>query len=415
MNAESVLDINREASAKVPRLGWLMLVMIVLGAIGFTLAASEGIRAWQAYWINFLFWTGLAQAGVVLAAIVHMARGRWGGALIRIGLLQAAFLPVSLVLYLGIVIGSTEVIPWVADSSIADSIGQKSWWLDHSFLLIRDFVGLLILTIASLAFAYFVLRPDVALLAEQDEKLFPGWLTGGRRNLEAEKERSRKILTWLTPLLLIIYCLVYSLIGFDMVMSLDPHWYSNLFGGYYFITTLYIGIAALIVISALLRRPLGLEDELNPKRFHDIGKMLFAFCLLAGDFFWSQFLVIWYGDLPEEIHFVIQRIDYQPWSSLAYAVLFGGFVIPFIILINRKVKQIPFTAAIVGLIVLAGGFAERLLMVLPSLHPEEGASFPIGIPELLISIGFLGLYGTSLLWALRRAPLVPAAEQHEDH
>ena len=92
---------------------------------------------------------------------------------------------------------------------------------------------------------------------------------------------------------------------------------------------------------------------------------------------------------------------------LSYAVLFGGFVLPFVILINRRVKQIPWTLGIVAALVLIGGFAERLLLVLPSLNPEPGVPFPIGVPEFLISLGFLGLYGAALLWMLRRAPLIP--------
>jgi len=200
-----------------------------------------------------------------------------------------------------------------------------------------------------------------------------------------------------------------------MVMSLEPHWSSNLFGGYFFLTALYMGTAAVIVLNVLLRRRLGLEEQINSERFHDAGKVLFAFCLLSADFFWSQFLVIWYGDLPEEISFILHRIQHDPWVALSYTVLFGGFVLPFVILINRRVKQIPLTIGIIGLLVLIGGFAERVLLVIPSLNPVPGTAFPIGLEEILISLGFFGLYGASLLWMMRRAPLVPAETEAPAH
>jgi Ni/Fe-hydrogenase subunit HybB-like protein len=410
MSREQWIEINLRARERVPRLGWLMLILVILGAVGFYMAFGQGIRAWQAYWVNFLYFAGLAQAGVIIAALVHSTGGRWGGALVRLGLLQVAFVPVTLVLYIGIVIGSSSLLPWVARP-----VEAKAWWLNQNFFLIRVGIALVVIAVCSLAFAYFALRPDAGAIAAAGKSTYLKCFTRKWRGEEAERERSKRILGWLGPLIFLIYAIVYSLIGFDMVMSLEPHWSSNLFGGYFFLTALYMGAAEVIVIAALLRKPLGLESQIDSPRFHDMGKVLFAFCLLSADFFWSQFLVIWYGDLPEEISFILHRIQHDPWVLLSYAVLFGGFVLPFIILINRRVKQIPWTIAIVGALVLIGGFAERILLVIPSLNPVPGTPFPIGLEEALITLGFLGLYGASLLWMLRRAPLVPAEMEAAAH
>ena len=410
MSRDQWIETNLRARERVPRLGWVMLALVILGAVGFYMAWGQGIRAWQAYWVNFLFFAGLAQAGVIVAALVQSTGGRWGGALVRLGLLQVAFVPVTLVLYTGVVLGAADLLPWVAEP-----IEAKAWWLNLDFFLIRLGVALAIITICSLAFAYYAIRPDAGAIAAGGRSPFPKWLSRGWRGEEAERERSKQILGWLGPLLFLVYALVYSLVGFDMVMSLEPHWSSNLFGGYFFLTALYMGTAAVIVLNVLLRRRLGLEEQINSARFHDAGKVLFAFCLLSADFFWSQFLVIWYGDLPEEISFILHRIQHDPWVVLSYAVLFGGFVLPFIILINRRVKQIPLTIGIIGLLVLIGGFAERILLVIPSLNPVPGTAFPIGLEEILISLGFFGLYGASLLWMMRRAPLVPAETESPAH
>lgn len=422
---EDWLDVNRRVIERVPRLGGILAAMALLGGLAFVYALfSNSFRAWQAYWVNFLFWAGLAQAGVVLAAIVHLVQGRWGGTVVRLGLLQVAFVPLTVILYAGIASGASiqvepALVPWLS-AEAADVVAGKQWWLNLPFFLLRDFLALLALCIASLAFAYHTLRPEVGALRERGLASYPEWLARGWRGMEEERAHSRRVLSWLAPLLIFLYAIVYTLIGFDMVMSLDPAWYSTLFGAYYFMTTLFTGVAAVAVIAAIARKRLGLEDHFTSSQFHDLGKMMLAFCLLSTDFFWSQYLVIWYGDLPEEVAFVVHRIEHQPWRTLSFIVLFGGFIIPFIVLLNRRIKQIPETLAALALVVLVTGFAERLLMILPSLpavpssRSEAGILFPKGIIEFLVSIGFMGLYGLSLLWALRNAPLVPARPAASD-
>jgi Ni/Fe-hydrogenase subunit HybB-like protein len=360
--------------------------------------------------VNFLFWTGLAQAGVVLAALVHLTKGRWGGALVRLGLLEAAFLPIALILYIGIILGARSVLPWVHNP-----VPEKAWWLNYGFFVLRNGVALLVMAGASVAFAYYTLRPEIGALAESGAAAYPKWLIRGWQGVERERERSMRVLTYLAPWLIFLFAIVYSLFGFDMVMSLDPHWYSTLFGAYFFITTMYMGLAALIILATVARRHLEVEEHFPSQQFHDIGKLLFAFCLLSTDFLWSQFLVIWYGDLPEENTFILHRIRDWPWSWFSRFVLFGGFVIPFIILINRRVKQIPLMLSIVAGLIVAVGFAERLLMIVPSVVPTPGFGFPFRPLEFMITLGFAALYALALLWAIRNAPLVPRASPRSGH
>ena len=410
------IEANLAANRRVPKLGWFALALIVVGIAGFAWAAGDGMRAWQAFWVNFIYFAGLGQAGVILATIIQMARGRWGGALIRIGLLNIAYVVVTLLLFIVVLFGAGNLLPWVAYP-----VEAKAWWLNLNFFMIRNAAALAILTLLSLLFAYRVLRVDAGIIAtgmkEGGSMPFLKLLTRGWKGEEVERAKTERILGWLPATLFLVFALVFSLLGFDMVMSLDPHWYSNLFGAYFMITSLYMGIAGVILVSVLLRKPMGLEEQLDSHRYHDIGKVLFAFCLLSVDFFWSQFLVIWYGDIPEEVSFIVHRIQHDPWVLLSYAVLFGGFVLPFVILINRRIKQIPWMIATIATLVLIGGFAERLLGILPSLNPEPGVPFPIGIPEFMVTLGFVGLYGGALLWAARRAPLIPleVTESKADH
>jgi hypothetical protein len=403
MSDQEWVESNRQAAARVPRLDALFAACVLLGLAGLGLFARDGIRAWQAYWINFLFWMGLAQAGVALAAVVRLAKGTWGGAMIRLALLQVSFLPVAIVLFLGIALMSSRVLPWVADP-----VPGKEWWLNLPSFLLRDGIALAALCAISVAFAYWSVRPDAGRLAEGGSGSYFSWLARGWRGAAVEKERSERNLSWLSPLLVIAYGAVYTLIAFDMIMSLDPSWYSTLFGAYYFITAGYLGIAWVAILSALARRVMRMETEFTAGRFHDLGKLVFAFGLLSAYFFWSQWLVLWYGNLPDEIRFVLRRTQHQPWLTVIWVVIFGGFVVPWTILLSSRVKRIPVALAALALMIVVCGYCERVLMIVPSLHgPDSGYRFVFGVPEILITLGFAGLYGLSLLWSLRSMPLVP--------
>ena len=167
-------------------------------------------------------------------------------------------------------------------------------------------------------------------------------------------------------------------------------------------------MAALIVLGAAAVRWTALGPFLRPKQFHDIGKLLFGFCLLTGDFFYSQFLVIWYSNLPEETKYVIRRVRGEPWEPLAFTILFICFAIPFVALLSRKLKMKPMTMAGLSILILVGMWLERLLLVGPSVWEKNW--IPLGFFEVCITIGFLGGMGLSVLWFLRRFPLLPVSD-----
>jgi hypothetical protein len=428
-------DANQRAAQGVPRLELLCGVLILLGVIGFALGGG-GHRNLHAYWVNFLFWGGLAQAGVTWASIVYVARGNWGGTLIRLGLLQVLFTPVTLILFLGIIAFGHSVFPWVGVET------GKEWWLNLPELYLRVGLALLVLTLFNLNFAYWVLRPEAGALAQIGPAHFPALLTKGWRGTEAERARSVKILMRCTPLHILAYVITYTLLAFDLVMSLEWSWFSTLFGGYFFITTLYIGIAAIILWATFLRPRLGLEGPLSRRHFHDIGKLMLGFCLLSAYMGWSQYIVIWYGDLYEETQFIMHRVgepdphsevDYSlmsgegyrrarfatpewdftvPWVFFTRAVLIGGFLLPFLILLVQRLKMVPTLLALVALLPLFAGFLERHLLVLPPLR-EGATGMVFGVTEILITLGFLGLYGLCVLAGLRRGVVVAAPWKFE--
>jgi Ni/Fe-hydrogenase subunit HybB-like protein len=402
---EQWIDANKRALERIPKLTIVFVVLIVLGVIGFAMGMNDTFKAYQAYWVNFIFFAGIAQGGVVLAAVYHVARGKWGGPMVRLGVMNVTFTLVTVILYLGIVFFAGDIFTWAKHPELA---AGKEWWLNLPFLLIRNGIGLVLLAFFSAVFTYKLVRPEVGKLNElAGKEIYPSFFTKNWRGYEEEKERNTNFLRIWNPVMLFMFAIIYSMLGFDLIMSLEPVWFSTLFGAYFFVTCIYTGIATVVIISTLLRKPMHFEGLMPRDRFHDAGKLLFAFCILSTDFFWSQFLVIWYGDLPETNFFILDRTTENPWSTLSMLVLFMGFVIPFILLLAKKPKRMPLFLSTIAFIAMIGVFIERAVAILRSIYPEAGADFPVGSTEILVFLGFAGLYGLVMLWTMRRIPMVP--------
>jgi hypothetical protein len=216
----------------------------------------------------------------------------------------------------------------------------------------------------------------------------------------------------LSPLMGIAYAFVLSLLAFDLIMSLDPHWYSTLFGAYYFMGSFYSGLSALYLLSQIFQRFSGsgelIRAHLHPHHIHDLGKLVFAFCLFTGYLFYVQFLVIWYGNLPEETRYVILRVRFTPWEPVAWTILALIFIVPFLGLLRRKNKMNPAVILFLSGSILVGMWLERFILVAPSIW--KGEELPLGLMEVLISAGFLGLLALSLTAFLRRVPFFPLSD-----
>ena len=362
-------------------------------------------RAWQAFLINFLLWSAMAQGAVLFSAVTHTVKARWAGPLSGLAEAFAGFFPLSFVCFLVLLLGKDHLFPW-----LHEDLHGKEIWLNIPFLFTRDGIGFLILY--GLGWAY--LSQDLKLKLGKSR---PG---GGLRRLLAGRipqndddilrVQSRKSL-W-GGLYCFAFALVLSLIGFDLVMSMDPHWVSTLFGAYHFVKAFYVGLGALIILAAIVHLHRGSRAGIAAAHFHDVGKLFFAFCLLWADFFYVQLTVIWYGNIPEETSYVILRTVTPPWNALAWVVFIVCFVIPFVVLINRRVKTMPSAMiALCGMVIL-GIWLEHLLLLGPALNPAA-AELPLGVTDGLVFIGFLGLMVLALVYTLKTFPelLPPGSEK----
>ncbi len=228
-------------------------------------------------------------------------------------------------------------------------------------------------------------------------------IVNARKNNALTPEAIKRRMTIWGGLYILAFALVLSLIGFDLVMSMDPHWISTLFGAYHFVKAFYVGLGALIILAAVIQARQGAASALTPSHFHDLGKLYFAFCLLWADFFYVQLLVIYYGNIPEETHYIIIRALLGPWNKIAWAVFLVCFVGPFFILLNKKVKTKPVFMVVICSIVIIGIWFEHLLLLGPAL--SHGApSIALNVTDGLISLGFLGLMVLALRFFYKGVP-----------
>jgi hypothetical protein len=383
----------------------LVLVVIGFGSFVFGLTGRHPERAWQAYLINFLLWSAIAQGGLLFSVVMHTVKARWSGPLSNLAESFTAFFPVSFGLFLILFLGKNYIFPW-----IHQDLHGKEVWLNVPFLFTRDFMGLLVLY--GLGFAYLYhslwLILDRSISHGKIRKYLYKWWD---RSIP-DVQRCTSRMTVMGILYLLAFALVLSLIGYDLVMSTDPHWYSTLFGAYTFVKAFYIGLGGLIILASILHLNPEIEFKLKPSDFHDIGKLFFAFCLVWADFFYVQLVVIWYGNIPEETAYLIERTMTPPWNSLAWFVFIICFILPFIILLNKKVKTKPQFMSILCAVVIMGIWLEHLLLLGPALN-QHASSLPLGLTDGLIFLGFLGLISLALIYFLNLFPELLRGESRE--
>ncbi|HEX9582429.1 MAG TPA: NrfD/PsrC family molybdoenzyme membrane anchor subunit [Gemmatimonadales bacterium] len=375
-----------EAPARPLVTGGAVLAVAGLALFALLLMGDDPGRAWRAYHVNFLFFTGVSLGGVAFSAAFRVTKGAWAGPIVRFAEAGAAFLPVALVCFLVLFLGRQYLFPWIDHPTPA-----RGSWLTVSWVFWRDLAALLAVFGLAIAYVYHNLRPDLAALRdhvpEARRAVYQKFAAGFSGTPEQTAANERR-LDRLAPAFLMVYAYLVTLIAFDLVMSLAPYWYSTLFGWWFFMSAFLTGLTTLGLMTVYWRGRLGLQSLIGRQQFHDLGKLVFGLSVFWAYLMFSQFLVQWYGNLPDETAFPFYRM-WGEWRPIAVLVGLMVFMIPFWGLIWVKAKITPLTFAIFVAVSLAGVWLERYLLVQPSLT-EQGPAF--GLPELGVTAGFLGLF-----------------------
>ena len=365
------------------RLPIVGVVCAVLGAAVCAILGPADPRQFFFSWlVSFLFFLSLSLGALFFVLIQYAAQGGWGVVLRRIGETTFAMLPVMAALFLPVLLGLHDLYEWThAEALEQDALLRwKAPYLNVPFFLFR-------------AALYFTLWSFIAVLYYRGSR---GQDATGDPGVSARLRR-------LAGPSLIVLALTQTFASIDWIMSLTPHWYSTMFGVYFFAGSFVGFIALLSVVVAAMRGAGLLNTVITADHLQDIGKFLLAFTAFWAYIAFSQFFLMWYANLPEETTWYQARIE-GSWLTVSIVLMAGHFAVPFFYLMGRAVKRRGSTLAIGGAWLLVMHFLDLYWQVMPTLHPE-GFS-----PSLLDVAAFLtvgGCFVGAASWLLRRQALVP--------
>jgi hypothetical protein len=388
--------------------------LLVIGIVGAVVGAAgpHPYRFWDALLFNWLFWSSIAIGMVIFAVALHMTSADWAWSIRRFALGGVAFLPISFLLLIPIWFASEHYfhhwLPIVRGEVYDPIVMNKAGWLNLPFMIVRNFVALIILYGLAIWFAYTALRPDVyGVNGERNRSLYDR-MTRNFRGVDEEVLFSKRRLTVLAPVLAILFAVLWGMVGIDLAMTLEPHWFSTMFPVAFFVTAFHGGICATAIAATLYRSHLRLEPFITPRQYHDLGKLVFAFAVFWMYINWSQYIVIWYGLLPHEQEWFVHRFT-GPFGPITQAAVVLVFVLPFFGLLTRPPKKVPGVLAFFAALILLGHWLERFLLIVPSLWAADyGYYYPLGIPEIGMALGFMGLFIAAYAWFTATFPLLPS-------
>lgn len=383
----------------------LIPVFIVVGLVAIVAAFSvDADRAWRAYHFNWMYFASVAQGAVLLAAVVSITRGVWSQPIRRLASSFVAYLPIAWILVIPIFFGAGHIFPWVANPETMQH--GKEAYLNVPFMAIRILVMLGALYIFDMLFVYWSLRPDVGQVKDEApshlrslyERMSRNWL-----GQEAEEVRSYKKLAVLGPVIAVLFAFGMTIVAYDFVMSLEPHWYSTMIGPYFFMGAFLGGIAWTVITSVIYVLKLNADDLIQHHHLHDIGKLMFGFCIFWAYLFYGQYIVIWYGLLPVEQSWIAHRfgMPFQPFMALVFGCL---FLFPFFGLMGVAPKRRPQILVGFATVVAIGLWLERYILVYPSLYAGQHSA-PFGWQEIGTGLFFLGLMLFAVTQFQRRFPM----------
>ena len=389
-------EVLAATSRPLPRSIYLIsAVLAVVGALVFLIGAFTGQdRVWHALLSNWLYFTTVSTAGVTFVAVQRITTARWSRPVIRFLEGYVAFLPAAFILLLLILIpGRNHIFPWTHE---APPVPEKVLWFKPTFFVVRNLGVFGLLAVLGLWYIHTCVRLDVGTTTEPSgsERRFRGLRDRMRRNFREERREIHSTHSRqgkLAVALVFAFAFGWSFMAWDMSMGLDLHFQSTLYGWWVFMGGWVAALASFTLLVMWWRRYLDVYDLIGENHFHDLGKLCFAFTAFWGYLTFGQYLVIWYGNLGEETHWMHHRLS-GPWKPLTLAVVFLMFVLPFFGLLSRAAKVYLPTMALFATCSVVGLWLHRYLEVYPSLHPEA-TSAPLGLWEIGVGLGYLGIWG----------------------
>jgi hypothetical protein len=351
---------------------------VVLAVAGFFMSGAD--RFFQAYLVAYTFWMGVVLGCLALLMIQHLSGGVWGIVLRRPFEAAVRTLPIMAVLFIPIALGMHSLYEWSTPEGAADPLIQtKALYLNTPFFLARQVF-------------YFAVWSTIGILLS-------------RWSVEHDRTGDPALIDKMSKLSgagLLIYGLTVTFAMVDWTMSVNPHWFSTIWGMLYAGGQGLSAFAFGSVVLLMLAETAPLNRVITKHHFHDLGKLLFAFLMLWAYLSFSQFLIIWSANLPEEIPHYLNRWE-NSWKYLSIFVVVGHFMIPYALLLSRDLKRNRSKFRVIALWILCSRLADYYWHVAPEFH-HEGFSFslldialPLALGGIFITLFVSNLTGRSLL------------------
>jgi hypothetical protein len=364
----------------------------ILGGVGViglvasaALAASGGdwARFYASYLVNFLFFLSLALGALVFVLLQHVTRAGWSVAVRRLaeGVAPNVFVPMAF-LVIPVIVGLDVLYPWTDRAAVAHDplLRAKSVWLNPTFFYARTAFYFTVWTLLALWFHRRSTEQDVSGDAALTKSMETASTAG-----------------------LILFAFTVTFFAFDFVMSLTPHWYSTIFGVYFFAGCILGFFALLLVLSFAVQSGGRLLQAISTEHYHDMGKLMFAFIVFWAYIGFSQYMLMWYANLPEETVWYAAR-QTGSWTSVSILLLFGHFLLPFLLLMSRSVKRRKLLIVSGAVWILGMQWLDVYWLVMPSKTP---AGFAPGLTDLATFVGIGGLFLAAAAHRLGAHALVP--------
>jgi hypothetical protein len=369
---------------------------MVIGVVGLAVSLVLGLMRddrlqyfLHSYLLNYCYFLSISLGALFFVALQHATRAGWSVTVRRLAEVLAGNTGCLAILFLPILVqpllGEANLFRWADAGSVAgdELLQHKAPYLNPTFFAIRC---VLYFAVWGLLARFFLLRS-----VEQDHS--------GDAALTVRMER-------LGPVALLLFACTVTFASFDWLMSLEPSWFSTIFGVYYFSGAVVGFLATIILLAALLQAAGRLNRSITIEHYHDLGKLLFAFVVFWGYIAFSQYMLIWYANIPEETTWYLVRQS-GSWKWVSLLLLFGHLLIPFFGLLSRGVKRRKILLGFWAAWLLVAHWIDIYWLVMPSLEPG-GA--PLGPIDACCLLGIGGIYLAGLARTVGNRSLVPLAD-----